>query len=236
MMPLYNLFQRISTMKLKYVSLTGADDKTSIQTLKDMEHVFPLVEWAILMFPEREGLNRNPSPAWREDFYQANVKQCALHVCGSAIEKLAAQQDDLLEEIQNFDRVQINLKPNRATPELVSQLVQVVKAHPHIQFITQHNENNRPYFSYWQEVENHAYLFDASLGKGVAPELWQEPIKGKFCGYAGGLSPEVLSSELLKIAQVTKNQTIWIDMETGLRTNDEFDLEKVLKVLEISHQ
>lgn len=223
-------------MNIQYVSLTGADDKISIESLRQLSQQYPLVEWAILMFPEREGLARNPSKVWRERLYQEKLPQTALHLCGSAINRFAEKNSELLKEIEQFKRVQINLKPQWATPELTQDLVKVVELFPQIEFITQYNEANKDYFKYWTEVKNHAYLFDGSLGKGVSPEQWQAPILGKRCGYAGGLNPDNLQQEMNKIAQVTKGQTIWIDMETGLRTKDEFDLIKVEKVLKLTHQ
>lgn len=223
-------------MKLRYISLTGADDKTDISLLENFSEHFPLFECAILMFPERDCLARNPSLMWRKKFYQSSVKNRALHLCGSAIEKFANKDKLLLNEINQFQRVQINLKPQYASVALVEALVKVVKENPHIEFITQHNSVNTQYFPYWNDVQNHSYLFDASLGKGVAPETWPTPVEGKRCGYAGGWNPLNTVDNLNKIAQVAGNKAVWGDMESGVRTNDELDKEKCLIVLQDSHQ
>lgn len=219
-------------MNIQYVSLTGADDKTSHNDLAQLTEQFPNVEWALLMFPERDGFPRNPTKAWRDTFHAMKFPQTALHLCGSAIERFAEENTNLLNEIELFKRIQINLKPNRATPELVEQLTRVVEKFPQLQFITQYNEVNSDYFKYWNPISNHAYLFDGSLGKGVKPEQWEAPVFNKFCGYAGGLSPDNIEGELVKIAQVTQGHTIWIDMESGIRSNDQFDLQKAKKILE----
>ena len=221
-------------MNIQYVSLTGADDKTDIKELEQFSAEFPKYECAILYFPERDGLARNPSLAWREKFYASSVKQRALHVCGSGINQLAEENPQLLSEIQNFNRVQINLKPQYASVPLVEQLVKVVTKLNHINFITQYNEVNQDYFRFWNPVSNHSYLFDASLGKGKTPETWQPPVAGKFTGYAGGLSDSNILENLHKIAPLTGNTAVWIDMESGVRTNDEFDLAKARRVLEIT--
>ena len=218
-------------MNIKYISLTGADDNTPIGYLEAIQANYPTTEWAILMFPEREGANRNPSLAWREEFYKAKLTNKALHLCGTAINQLAEENVQLMKELDNYQRVQINLKPRWASDDFIKSLKVVVKKLPHIQFITQHNEDNKTFFHYWDEVENHAYLYDGSLGKGVSPESWQAPIKNKFCGYAGGLSPLNIKDNLQKIKSVIGSENVWIDMESGVRTNDNFDLNKVVDIL-----
>lgn len=47
-------------------------------------------------------------------------------------------------------------------------------------------------------------------------------------GYAGGLGPNNLDIELPKTAAAVGNDTIWIDAETKLRSNNDmtFDLNK----------
>lgn len=219
-------------MDIRYVSLTGADDNTAHKDLAQLTEQYPKVEWALLMFPERDGLARNPTKAWRDTFHAMKFPQTALHLCGSAIERFAEENPALLNEIESFKRVQINLKPNRATIELVEKLTRVVEKFPQLQFITQYNDVNGEYFKYWNPISNHAYLFDGSLGKGVKPEQWQAPVLNKFCGYAGGLSPDNIEAELVKISQVTQGHTIWIDMESGIRSEDQFDLHKANKILE----
>jgi phosphoribosylanthranilate isomerase len=219
-------------MTLRYVSLTGADNAVDVSILEDVAAQYHLFECAILMFPEREGMARNPTKSWREKFYQSTVKNRALHLCGSAINLLAQEEIQLMREINQFKRVQINLKLQYATVELVQQLVKVVNKNPHIEFITQHNEVNTNYFPFWNEVENHSYLYDGSLGKGVTPEKWLPPVPKKNTGYAGGLNPDNVVKNLQDILRLSGDKSIWIDMETGIRTADQFDLEKVLSVLE----
>lgn len=218
-------------MNIKYISLTGADDNTSIGYLEAIQANYPKVEWAILMFPEKEGDNRNPSRAWRDEFYKANLTNKALHLCGTAINQLAEEKTELMKELENYQRVQINLKPRWASHDFVKALTIVIKKLPHIEFITQYNEHNTEFYPYWNEIENHAYLYDGSLGKGLNPDNWQAPIANKFCGYAGGLSPLNITENIQKIKAVANKEEVWIDMESGIRTNNNFDLNKVVDIL-----
>jgi hypothetical protein len=84
-------------------------------------------------------------------------------------------------------------------------------------------------------------LFDRSHGGGHKPASW--PVRTFFAaGYAGGLGPEDLDTDLPAIfaaANHGSHQTpFWIDMETrlfshrGPRTT--FDLEKCQRVLTIA--
>jgi phosphoribosylanthranilate isomerase len=225
-------------MIIDKISFTGADDKTDISHLEALQFKYPGIEWALLYFPERDGAARNPTLSWREKFYQAKLTS-AMHLCGSGINQFAEGNSQLLHEIEQFQRIQINLKPRWASPELVDSVIKQCEKFPQIQFITQHNPDNIAYIPLWQELKNHGFLFDASLGKGLSPEVWPSPVAGKDCGYAGGLSPENIRVELAKIKRTVNNSNydskykIWIDMESGVRTNDEFDLSKVQSILNV---
>lgn len=223
-------------MNLRYISLTGADDLLDISHLESFSKRYPLFECAILMFPERDSLARNPSKSWREAFYQSSVKNRAIHLCGTAINKLANEDQDLINELQHVQRVQINLKAQWASVELVQQLIKVIEKYPDIEFITQHNELNTDYFQYWDKVANHSYLYDASLGKGLAPDAWLAPLGSKRTGYAGGMNSDNVLANTIKIAHVSGKTPVWIDMETGIRTDDQFDLCKAEKVLALVTQ
>jgi len=76
-------------------------------------------------------------------------------------------------------------------------------------------------------------LFDASGGKGKIHHEWPSPYS-PYCGYAGGWNPDNLSQELEKISHLCGSHSIWIDVESGVRTYDMLDLEKVDRFLEIA--
>lgn len=116
-----------------------------------------------------------------------------------------------------------------------------------IKFITQHNEANKSITNQFGQfdghmISNHQVLFDGSGGLGKSPETWTAPLLDKLCGYAGGLGPNNLMTELDKI----KNQVqecgglidfhTWIDMESKIRTDDKFDLAKVVDVAKIARK
>ena len=79
------------------------------------------------------------------------------------------------------------------------------------------------------------FLHDVSGGHGIAPDHWQTPV-GNYCGYAGGLTPETLEESLELISIAAGETSIWIDMESGIRTEGRFDLGKARRVLEITRR
>jgi phosphoribosylanthranilate isomerase len=57
-----------------------------------------------------------------------------------------------------------------------------------------------------------------------------------YHGYAGGLGPDNLAHEIPRIAKAAGDARVWLDMESGVRSNNDkqFDLDKVLQCLEIA--
>lgn len=81
-----------------------------------------------------------------------------------------------------------------------------------------------------------AFLYDSSGGHGKTTPVWLPP-KGKYCGYAGGLTPENLEVEIPKIAAVVGNHPIYLDMESGVRDSDDhFDLSRAELILKIAKE
>ena len=86
-------------------------------------------------------------------------------------------------------------------------------------------------------------LMRTSLGAGGGAALAvrsfygtgpMSPPSGTGGGFAGGLSPENVASQIEKIQIVTGGADFWIDAETHLRSADDrqFDLTRVRRFLE----
>lgn len=241
-------------MNILYLTLTGADDLVNQKELGKISKQFPFVEWAILFSDDREGTDRYPTKQWREDFYKA-VPECnrSAHLCGKEVlGRLVAQDAALLDELKEYQRIQLNFNATRLDPKLLEGLIKLVnsgictnKSGKLINFITQFNQANESISYLFGQLDghmisNHQVLFDGSGGLGKSPETWSAPLMDKLCGYAGGLGPDNLMAELTKIKkQVEESGGIidfhtWIDMESKIRTDDKFDLEKVLSVATIT--
>lgn len=220
---------KCKTLNLVFCSLTGADDAVDINQLSALSARFPFVEWAILYSPTRLGTPRYPSLAWINAFHAALPGvQKAIHLCGDAV--LQFEQGLLDALIAPFNRVQLNFNANRYKGELAKLAEAVARLKNH-EFIVQHNAANENALSFFN-ASHHAVLFDASGGRGKLPERWIAPLLGRFCGYAGGLSPETLETALPAIQAVSHGLPLWVDMESGIRNDDDsFSLDKAEKVL-----
>ena len=111
---------------------------------------------------------------------------------------------------------------------------------PHIQWIFQMDgtSNEEFFFKALEEGIQVAPLFDKSAGAGLLPGVWpraqfQEYGKLIYHGYAGGLGPDNLQTQLPLILEASLIAPFWIDMEGQIRTNGILDLVKVERVLEI---
>lgn len=222
-------------MKIQYCSITGADDQVDIADLSTLSHSHPFVEWAILLLRARAGQPRFPSTDWIEDFTRhTHGQNKAMHLCDDAFLGFIAQDPEVKALMSGFQRIQLNLKFGDVEGKYdPAELVARVKENPQHQFILQYTHDKQGLLPLFTGIPNHAVLFDASAGRGINPDHWDAPLDGHFCGYAGGLNPDNVERNLKMIAQVATGQTTWIDMESGVRNNDRFDLDKVRRVLEM---
>ena len=220
-------------MKLKYVSITGADDDVSVADLNRLSADYPFAEWAVLLMPERMGGIRFPSEAWIRNFTVFHSgRHKAMHLCGSGLIGFLKGEPEILDLMRGFGRIQLNLEFGDVEGQYRAEdLIARVKAHPEFQFIVQYTDKRRDLLPMLRALPNHALLFDGSAGRGVLPDRWPAPLAGHVCGYAGGINPDNVGETLEKIAQAAGNEETWIDMESGVRTQDRFDLEKVCRVL-----
>lgn len=221
-------------MKLQYCSITGADDQVDVADLSAFARSHPFVEWAILLLRDRAGQPRFPTTGWIENFTRhSHGQNKAMHLCDDAFLGFIGQDSEIKNLMSGFQRIQLNLKFGDVEGKYdPAELVARVKENPQHQFILQYTPDKQGLLPLFTGVPNHAVLYDASAGRGINPDSWDPPLTGHFCGYAGGLSPANLEQNLKMIAKVAAGQTTWIDMESGVRTNDRFDLTKVRQVLD----
>lgn len=83
-----------------------------------------------------------------------------------------------------------------------------------------------------ERMPNQSVLVDASGGQGITPERWQTPRTSCPVGFAGGLSPENLKVELEKIMWVAR-PGFWIDMESSLRVDGRFDVDRARQAVRV---
>lgn len=231
-------------MKLKIVTVTGADTRTHIGDMIALSADYPNLEWGILLSKSSEGSRRFPTHRWMQSLLmQAPDIPCAGHLCGRYVQDLFAGEFTFGIERSNivplFRRFQVNfhgleygsndalidamrkvngLDQNRLVPVWISQMDGV------------NDFRFREALAVGLDVSP---LFDQSHGEGVLPESWPVPLG--FSGYAGGLGPDNLADELKRIEDVVGDHYIWIDAETKLRNDsDQFDIDYVFQFLKVA--
>lgn len=211
------------------VTISGADESVHPAYLVELGTDFPGVEWGILSSKKRAGTPRYPGREWmstmRGMFSAARHSSVALHLCGQdARDLMDGTRAEWLRNVSPFRRVQINGWQSSARHGLVG-------VQRHCELILQCTSADRlPALALdAMTLGNTSILFDPSGGRGVSTTEWPEPPVGVRMGYAGGIGPDNVTAVLEALGD---RPGAWIDMESGVRTDDKFDIGKVLKVLE----
>lgn len=235
---------------LNKVTLTGADDTIRPEDLLHISRLCPFVEWGILI-GSREGVHRFPSRDWIGDLSvvaAASPMNLSLHVCGRYLDELLEGRRPLsgVIPLESFSRMQLNFHGERVSPSAVVNLAAALR------FELEPLAGNRPVgvivqmdgINDWiaRELQDRISpqlatiqgLFDRSHGAGQLPTHWPAGIRNLPVGYAGGLGPDNLEVELPKIRSAAGGELIWIDMESSLYHNQQFDLDICRQVLMIA--
>lgn len=112
-------------MNIVYITFTGADDKTEPFELDSLSKRNRNIEWAILISDKNAGTSRYPTKKWREHFYAASPdSQKAAHLCGKDIlTRLVNHDDDLINELKYYRRVQLNFNATHLDANLLDRLI-----------------------------------------------------------------------------------------------------------------
>lgn len=247
-------------MRLRKVTLTGADDSIEPIDLVDLTERYSFVEWGILFSPRRQGVeSRYPSYDWLRELHQLAMLwkdtrsepfPISAHLCGGYTKDyngLSSRYDSGFQRwstsevyplTRKFQRVQFNIGStfNEMDLEAFDQVINYGR--PTFEPIIQVRDWGRV-----DEVIAHdsisgipfSLLYDRSGGTGESPDSWLKPPKGIHVGYAGGIGPDNVEEVLYALEEVCEDETISIDMESKLRGfRDSFDLKKADEVLAIA--
>jgi hypothetical protein len=223
-------------MNINKVTISGPDDKVNHDDLMGLQNDFPFVEWGILISRKRMGTNRYPSKEWlKKVHYDLNV---SYHLCGDIVREFVAGKHSVVWEAGiHWKRLQLNFsfkEDKNYLPNLL-EISETARNTPYKSFILAYNNGSKKTLDTF--IENHIsmpdnihFLYDSSGGRGTEIKLLKQPLIN-YTGYAGGISPDNVFVICDTLSNMEWQDNIWIDMETGVRTNDEFDIDKVRKVL-----
>ncbi len=205
--------------KPKHITFTGVDANTDLDRLADISRRYRC-EWGVLFSKNRQGIdNRYPAEDVIERILARHVSYAA-HVCGKyAQDIMSGTYTDGLP-LDRFRRIQVNhVSPNLGVlAEFAAKIGRIV--------ISQWRD---PDF-FVPSPEGVQLLYDPSGGRGTATFDWPVNKENQVVGYAGGINPD--NAESINSLVATHSPTgYWLDMESGVRTDDWLDLDKVEAVL-----
>lgn len=218
-------------MKLpKAITFTGIDENTDFDRCNEISVQYHkshniIVEWGVLHSLSRMNIveeKRYPDFETMMDIFESiNRHYLAAHICGTLANNVMTGVNKLGYYEKHFNTVQVNhSNPDYDTLEELAMEANV-------------NVVGQVRGSFPRTTEIVQRLFDMSGGTGLKIEEFPMQLNPhNFVGYAGGINPENVLDVIEKIETKGKASYYWIDMESGVRTNDVFDLDKCLSVLE----
>ncbi len=238
-------------MIIHTIALAGIDNNVSIEDILELVHSFPQVELGICLSQASMGKARYPTIDYLTALAEHKHVRLSAHICGQWMKDIllgkATIKEDLSSIWDRFSRIQFNYVDYLTNEEKVAgdyktkaeNLLRTVKENyftgkglifplnPHSEVLL----NEYVLGHHFAQV-----LHDCSMGLGKLPEKWPAPFHSYHTGYAGGLSPENIATEVVRISEVVPDNTaIWIDAESGLRTNNEFDMQKAITFCQIAN-
>lgn len=225
-------------MNLTHITFTGIDERTDLDRVERISEQHPYVEWGILLsYHWWENGNRYPNPKILDRLEHRGLNLSA-HFCGGMARDIATGETQRMYKTINyqfdiFRRCQLNVNASSMYRALRTMRVFDRTLN---EVILQMNSRVSlgSFLHYMEEPTPHvAYLIDGSGGRGIDKpiEIYDNP--DIHVGYAGGINPENVGAKLSQLLEHRSYGSFWIDMESGVRTDDWLDLDKVERVLEI---
>jgi hypothetical protein len=198
--------------KPQFITFTGVDSNTDLAACSQLAKEFP-VEFGFLMSETRQDRRYSGIP-----YVQAlgvTGVRIALHFCGSIARKtIAAKTYRYIPEC--VSRIQINLPTAEYSLDSLAALGS--------ERVTIYQARNT---KVWESCPNGVYpLLDLSGGLGEEIKEWPQQTPETLVGYAGGLN----ARNVKKFIDQLPPHKFWIDMESGVRTDDWFDINKCRQV------
>ena len=222
--------------ELTHITFTGVDDVTDLHRLVDIQKKYPKVEFGVLVSRKwKENGQRYLSPFKARELRGLGLRLSA-HLCGSMARDVLhmggfSNTDDFPEIIDIFSRVQLNVsnydEPENMSPYILPGPLQEI-------IIQQAFNHNTFMLCRIASGDCISILLDESGGKGIeAPFRMPSYLHNVHVGFAGGINPDNVVAKVQEITSLPHINRFWIDMESGVRTNDRFDLDKVEQVCEL---
>ena len=221
-------------MGIKYITCSGANEHTDIDSMISLGRDFSLVEYGVQVSGRKCSFSSDRW-AWLKELHQKEIEQnvrlnVSLHLNQDWVEKFCAgkyvpELETLLSwrigRKKFIHRVQLNFKIGREPQPDMECLENMVNSFPDFRFILSYNDNNADFIDeiYRRKKIKFDCLYDDSFGEGILAKERKSPaFSDVLQGYAGGLSPENIGEELTKISKKLPCQNdFFIDAEGRLK-------------------
>lgn len=225
-------------MRLQHITFTGIDGKTDLGALWELQQQYPIAEFGVLVAKNwRENGNRYFNPSYLAALEQRSGPgglNLSAHLCGSIARAAVRGDFGPFREWAGaypyiFNRCQLNIATSKENPDsfelcrdtlLFDEIILQQKSVDDCDLYFNSNTNKRV-----------TVLLDASGGEGIDTPI--RVLKVRKVGYAGGINADNVAVKLTFLMENVQVGDFWIDMESGVRTDDWFDIDKVRRVLEI---
>lgn len=238
-------------MKLKYITCSDPREDVSVNDMMRLMRYAPQVEIGIQAHPSAMS-NGMPRNAWFKHLMTlvSNIDMpmnVAVHVNYQWCDMLCG--GGMPDELDNWFKMtrygtqtpairrwQLNIGDGTKNWD-ANAVAKLIAEHPQNEFILPYNAGVAQKIEQLNKTgAQFSLLYDSSYGYGITPEKWDAPVYDTHpMGYAGGLSPENVATQLAKIAQqVPTDYTTWIDAEGRLmRPNTrQFDVTRAISYVE----
>jgi len=221
-------------MRLKTITLTGADDNTKHLDMMTLTKKYPRVEWGILIGGSLDK-SRYPSDEWMKELSKWDLP-ISVHVCGKWSRELLEGKCPPHVKMLNAQRVQLNCAfgKRKITNDVIKKAANVTAQNGAKLILQVGNPISTLY--HHPPTPHMDVLFDASGGRGQEIKELPKPVDNiGWNGYAGGIGLDNLTPTLDKINIMHGLRNSWIDMESKLRKDDKFDLDTCEEILQYCH-
>lgn len=221
------------------ITFTGVDEWTDLDRLERIQAKYPTVEFGVLFSTSLQGKNpRYPDKASFFDELSKRKLRLSVHVCGRMARDIWTGKSVFPEWAKNnkqFTRCQLNVSGCRF-PETDEGIK--ITLPTNIQEVIVQRKPQDALTPFWMSLTNPAeiaVLIDGSGGKGVESSFGTIAYADDVLhiGFAGGINVENFQKKWDLACELAPHGYFWVDMESGVRTNDKFDLDKVEQILKI---
>lgn len=225
---------------LSLISFVGVDIHTNLDEIAKFNSPIPC-EWSVLYSDSKSKTahTRYPEMSVCKDFLEWGEEKdvlTSIHLCGEVIQRYLNRDQDVMDMCDIAKGIQLNLNI-AAFPDhekLADDILNLVNTRNH-KVILQMNKTKEKFMGVFlgKAKTRVRVLHDGSGGFGREIENVKAPNPNHFTGYAGGIKPENVKKIVDLIEKENpNNEKYYIDMESGVRTDNIFSLEKCRQVIQ----